>query len=105
MKETIEYEIYIGCRDSQTLNEVAGLNELREMVVSYFDRNKVDFSVVNAEGGYLHKDGVFVMEDSLWITIIGDSDTDIMGLAERLAMFMNQESALVVRNRVKSRIM
>ena len=31
MKETIEYEIYIGCRDSQTLNEVASLNEFREL--------------------------------------------------------------------------
>lgn len=105
MKETIEYEIYIGCRDSQTLNEVASRKELRDMVVSYFTRNKVDFSVADAVGGYLHKDGDFVMEDSLWITIIGDPDTDIEGLAGKLAMYMNQESALIVRNSVRSRFL
>ena len=104
MKENIEYEIYIGCKDSQTMNEITSRKEFRDMVISYFARNKVDFSVANAVGGYMHKDRAFVMEDSLWITIIGDSYTDIEGLAGKLAMYMNQESVLIVRNCIKSRI-
>ena len=104
MKETAEFEIYIGCHDSQIRGEIVSQEELEELVVAFFDRNHIDFSLVQTRGGYLHEDGVFVNEDSLCISIIGDSQLDIIGLAQGFAMYMNQENALVVKKSVKSKI-
>ena len=104
LKETTEFEIYIGCNDAQIHDEIVSREELEDIVVSYFDRNHIDFSFLHAQGGYLHQDGVFVIEDSLCISIIGDSDLDILGLAEGLSMYMNQENVMVIKNTVKSKI-
>lgn len=104
MKETTEFEIYIGCNDPQAQDEIVSREELEDLVVSFFDRNHIDFSLVQAKGGYLQENGVFVLEDSLCISIIGDPDLDILGLAKGLAMYMNQEKAMVVRKTVASKI-
>lgn len=102
MSETSEYEIFIGCTDSQTRNELVHEEELMDMISSFFARNEIDFSLLKIEGGYLYEDGSFVMEDGVCINIIGDSDIDIISLAKSFSMFMNQESVLITRNNVKS---
>lgn len=104
LKETTEFEIYIGCKDSQIQDEIVSREELEDIVVSFFERNNIDFSLVQTGGGYLNEDGVFVLEDSLCISIIGDSDLDILGLAKSLSMYMNQETAMVVKTSAKSKI-
>ena len=104
LKETTEFEIFIGCKDSQIQDEIVSLEELEDIVVSFFERNNIDFSLRHANGGYLSKDGIFVLEDSLCISIIGDSDLDILGLTRSLSMYMNQETAMVVKNYMKSKI-
>ena len=104
LKETTEFEIYIGCNDSQIQDEIVSREELEDIVVSFFERNNIDFSLLHANGGYLSKDGIFVLEDSLCISIIGDSDLDILELARNLSMYMNQETAMVIKTREKSKI-
>ena len=104
MKETTEFEIYIGCNDSQMQDEIVSREELEDIVVSFFERNNIDFSLVQTKGGYLYEDRGYVLEDSLCISIIGDSDLDILGLARSLAMYMNQETAMVIKTCEKSKI-
>ena len=104
LKETTEFVIYIGCNDSQVQGEIVSREELQELVVSFFERYHIDFSLMRADGGYLHENGEFVMEDSLCINIIGDYDLEITELARSLSMYMNQENVLVVRKAVKSKI-
>lgn len=105
MENSVEYQILIGCNDSQTHNELVGAAALREMVAQFFERRQIDFSMLNAEGGYLHENGWFVAEHSLCINIIGDSDLDIVKLAKSLSMFMNQESCLITRNTLSTKIL
>ena len=93
MDDAFEYQIYIGCHDRHTRGELVKEQELREMVVSFFRRKKIDFSVLSAKGGYRFDDGSFVVEDTLCI--------DIIGLARSLSMFMNQENVLVTRSPLK----
>ena len=100
--DTLEYEIFIGCTDSQTKNELVHEEELMKMISTFFARNEIDFSLLKIAGGYLYEDGNFIMEDGVCINIIGDSDLDIISLAKSLSMFMNQESVLITRNSVKS---
>lgn len=102
MNSNTEYQIYIGCNDSQLKDEIVSEAELREMIVQFFQQKKIDFSVFSAKGGYLHEDGTFISEDALCINIIGAQDLDIIKLAKSLSMFMNQECSLVIKDIIKS---
>lgn len=100
----VEYQIYIGCIDNQLRDrELVSEDELRDMVSSFFERNKIDFSILSAKGGYLHDDGWFVRENTLCISIIGSSDIDIIKLAKNLSMYMNQENAMVVKEYIQTK--
>ena len=102
MKNNTEYQIFIGCHDSQIQGELVNDDELKEMVVEFFKRKKIDFSIFDVKGGYLHEDGRFVSENSLCINIIGSHDLDIIKLAKGLSMYMNQECSLIVKDLIKA---
>ena len=102
MKDNTEYQIFIGCHDSQLRGEFVSEDELKEMVVQFFRRKKMDFSMFSAKGGYLHEDGKFISENSICINIIGSDDLDIIKLVKSLSMFMNQECSLVVKDFIKA---
>ena len=98
MTGSYEYQIYIGCTDSQTRGEVIHEHELRAYVAEFFERRKIDFTLLSCKGGFLYEDGWYSSEDTLCINIIGDAGFDIFKLARALSMFMNQECSLIVRN-------
>ena len=102
MKTNTEYQIYIGCRDGQLRDEIVSEDELREMVVQFFRKREINFSIFSTTGGYLHEDGMFVSENTICINIIGSDELDIINLAKSLSMFMNQEYSLVVKDIIKS---
>ena len=104
MNNNVEYQIYIGCRDNQLRDrELVSEDELRDMVSSFFERNKIDFSIFSAKGGYLHEDGWFVTENTLCISIIGAEDLAIIKLAKNLSMYMNQEYSMIVRSHIQTK--
>jgi len=102
MKDSFEYQIYIGCTDPQTKGEVVHEHELREMVSEFFARNRIGFTLFSAKGGFYHGNGWFSAENTLCINIVGNSELDIFSLARSLSMYMNQECCLVVRNSIQS---
>lgn len=103
MKINTEYQIFIGCHDSQLKDEIVSVAELREMVVQFFCQKEIDFSLCSAMGGYLNDEGIFITEDTLCITLIGAMDLDIIKLAKSLSMFMNQECSLVIKDVIKAK--
>lgn len=102
MENNVEYQIYVGCTDSQIDNELISEDELRKTIVSFFERKKIDFSLFSVKGGYLYKNGKYVIENSLCINIIGREEMDIINLAKALSMYMNQECSMVTRHRLKT---
>lgn len=102
MHDNTEYQIFIGCHDSQLGDELVSRDELKDMVIQFFKQKKIDFSMLSARGGYISENGGFVSENSLCINIIGAYDLDIIRLARSLSMFMNQECSLVVKSAVRA---
>ena len=100
MHDIIEYQIFVGCNDSQLKEEIVSEQELIEMVTGFFERKKINFSMFRNKGGYTYDTGDFVSENSICVNIIGEPDLDIIGLAKSLSMYMNQEYALVTRTTV-----
>ena len=102
MQETIEYQVFVGCQDPQGREEIVVREELADLVAQYFARREIGFSRLDAHGGHRYKDGDFVTENTLCINVIGNNDLDIVKLAKGLAMYMNQECSLIVRNALKT---
>ena len=102
MRENVEYQMYIGCKDDYLHDDVMSMDALSEMVVRFFTTRKIDFSLVPTKGGFLHDDGWYDVEDTLCINIIGSSEDDIIKLAKSLSMIMNQECVLVVKNNLQT---
>ena len=100
MKDTIEYQIFIGCNDSQLKREVISIEELIEVLTFYFEQKKINFTLFRATGGYHNSDDWYITENSLCINIIGPSDLDIIKLSKGVSMIMNQEHSLIVKNKV-----
>ena len=100
MHDIIEYQIFVGCNDSQLKEEIVSEQELIEMVTGFFERKKINFSIFSNKGGHTYDTGDFVSENSICVDIIGDPDLDIVRLAKSLSMYMNQECALVTRTAV-----
>ena len=57
MRNSVEYQIYIGCKDVSLHGEVVTRETLTQMVVRFFTDRQIDFSLVPAKGGFLHDDG------------------------------------------------
>ena len=98
MEESFEYQIFIGCKDPHSREEVIKESEFKELVTNFFERNKMDFSLLSLKGGYLYEDGWYDTEDTLCISIVGDQGLDILRIAKGLSSFMNQRCCLIVRN-------
>lgn len=97
-----EYELFVGLHDAMINDELIKEKELEEMIIGFFEKQKVDFTIFKCEGGYLYDDKNFVLENSLCINIIGVSENNMIHLAKAVSMFMNQESVLLVRTKIKS---
>lgn len=102
MRDSVEFQMYIGCNDADLHDEEVSVDVLAEMVELFFASRKIDFSLVLAKGGYLHENGWYDVEDTLCINIIGSLDTDIIELGKKLSMFMNQKYVLIVKNNLQT---
>lgn len=101
MEDSFEYQIYIGCRDSQLREELVPEEELRNLIASYFERKQMDFSLLSLKGGYLYEDGWYATENTLCISIVGKSGLNITKIARGLSRYMNQKCCLITRNPLK----
>lgn len=103
MRDNVEYQIYIGCKDACLHDEVVSIDALTEMVVRFFAAREMDFSLVPAKGGFLHENGWYDVEDTLCINIIGSSDVDMIKMGKSLSMFMNQKCVLILKNNLQTK--
>ena len=99
MNNSVEYQIYIGCNDSHLKTELVTMNELEDVVAAFFERKKINFSILHVQGGYYYDEGWYIYENTLCISIINNhQEIDIISLAKSLSMYMNQKCCLVTRN-------
>ena len=105
MNEIICYRIFLGYNDSQTKEQLVTEDELEQLVSAYFQKKKIGFTVSSGKGGYLYKDGKYILENIIIITLVGDQGIDIFRLAKNLSMYLNQEASLVMKHTVEKRYM
>ena len=104
MIESEEYQILIGCHDNHTHSEFVKNFELSDVVSKFFNRFEIDFTIHTMVGGYLYNNGDFAIENGLVIHVIGAPKEQIIRLAKAVSMYMNQEAALVIKNKLEYKI-
>lgn len=105
MADLVEYQIYIGYRDPQAGEEILSEKEIIALLTAYFERVQMGFSLMSVKGGYYYEDGWYDTENTICISIVGDSEMDIIRIANAVSMFMNQECSLVVKQPLKMKYM
>ena len=104
MNVDTEYQIIIGCNDPYTRGEYVSNEELSKTIVDFFSREETNFSLLRLNGGYLYDNTDFVFENSVCVNIIGSDDSKIVRLAKAIKMYMNQESVLIIKNKLSNKI-
>ena len=104
MIPSIEYQIFVGCDDPHIKSAYINDDELIGLISNHFIRKKVDFSVLKSTGGYLYAEGDYAIENGVCISIIGAKEEEILKLSKSLAMYMNQEKLLIVKNDLKVKV-
>lgn len=101
MNNDVQYEIFIGCADRNTKNEIVKSCELLKLVDEYFTKLKINYSALEFEGGYHQQNGSFICEKTICITIIGNQNFDIVKFSKALSMYMNQECFMITKKNLQ----
>ena len=98
--EKYEYQIFIGCDDKHLKREYVPQKELIDIVVNFFKRNNVDFSLFKMSGGYTHGKG-YTTETSLRIIIIGINEQEVKLLSQKLKERINTDEVLITKTEIE----
>lgn len=89
-------DIYIGLGNQHIGIDVETIDSFKSKLAKFFEEYKVDFSVIDQIGGYVREDGSYISEDSLRISLVGDTkDEDLKEFIDFIKKEYNQESVMV----------
>lgn len=89
-----KYEIYIGLKDKDTLNEYFSPEKIIQIIAKKCKKEKIGFSITTQLGGYTHNKG-YVTETSLRITLLGIQPKEAQSLGEELMKYVNTDTILI----------
>ena len=89
-----KYEIYIGLKDQDTLDEYFTADDFAKILSSQCKHRKIGFSMTKQLGGYTHNKG-YVTETSLRITLLGVDENDARALGAMLQDLINTDTIMI----------
>lgn len=97
---TAKYEICVGFSDADTKKQRFSEEVYEKIITNVCKGYNISYSVSKMIGGYIHKDGAFVKENSACLVLIGATDRQVEEIAKDLCAFFNQESVTVIKTDV-----
>lgn len=95
------YNLYIGLKDKDKLMQILTKEEFLTIVTSVCKDEQVEFSMGEVYGGYISKDGSYLLENSLKLTFTGISKEKVIDISKRLKLLLNQEDIFITSNDVE----
>lgn len=97
------YEIIIGLKDKDSYNFERDLNASQNKFLNEFSEHKFDFSLTFQKGGYKSKNGVYILENSLNLTVIGNFEqAEINAFIDNVKAYFNQETVLYLESEINA---
>ena len=97
-----QYDILIGLKDKDTFEQLLSTGKFIEIVSNICEQNRVGFSIKKMNGGYITKNGKYIKENSLNLTLNGITEIQAIKIAQSLKELLNQECILVTKNEVNT---
>lgn len=95
---TAKYEIWVGFNDGETKEQKYAEEIYEKIITNVCKGYRISYSANKMIGGYIHKDGTFVKENSACITLVGATNQQVEEIAKDLCAFFNQESVTVIKS-------
>ena len=89
-----KYEIYVGLKDQDTLNELFSPDDFAHIMSGLCREDKIGFSLTTQLGGYAHNKG-YVTETSLRVTLVGVSREETDAIAGALKELINTDTVMI----------
>lgn len=98
----IKYEVFIGLNQKKT-GKSFDVKFVKNLLNKEFTNYEINFSLNQQVGGYVHKDGKYVIEDGFKMTFVGErSPKDEVEFFNRVKKVFKQESILVIKRPVEA---
>lgn len=97
-----EITIYVGLNDSRTLKQEHDTSQYVSVLKNVCKSYRTPFSIMFAEGGYMHEDGRYTEELTLIISMIDVERETVNEIARDLCDFFHQESVMITEDRVRA---
>ena len=100
----LKYEIIIGLKDKDTYHQMLPTSKFVEIVTSVCKKNNIGFSMHVMDGGYIHNNGTYILENSLNISLVYITKRQALKIASILKELFNQETVIVLEQKTDSYI-
>lgn len=91
-----KYELYIGLKDKETLDEIFAAEDFAKILSRQCTNKQIGFSMTAQLGGYSHNKG-YVTETSLRITMFGIKEKEVYELGEKLKELINTDTIMITK--------
>ena len=92
MEKIVKYSLYIGLNDKDTKTQKIDTLEAYKILCNIIKRHDIEgFTVYNAHGFYVHKDGTFTTENTLKVELMFVDNKIIDELIKECKLVFNQE--------------
>lgn len=102
METCNKYSLYIGLNDKDTLEQMMPTKKFIKIISKICKSQNIGFSIKSMNGGYIHNSGIYTFENSIELSIFGVTEEQIMTLAKKLKKIFNQESIIVIKEKVET---
>ncbi|HBI51647.1 MAG TPA: hypothetical protein DDX72_02570 [Ruminococcaceae bacterium] len=94
-RQLIQYTIFVGLADRKTGFQKYSIEKYLSILKNVCGSYHVPFSFHSISGGYFHKDGRYIEENTLSLMLVDIPEKTVIEIAKDLCAFFNQESVMV----------
>lgn len=99
--KTQRIDAYIGCSSLKYSDKDFTVDKILKSLCDGFTEMEIGFSVTAQTGGYRYKNGIFTVEDSVKLSVIGEfKKEDIEEFTKAVKNIFNQESLILVEQEI-----
>ncbi len=97
--QSYQYTIFIGLADRETGVQKYSTEKYLSVLKNVCSNYQVAFSFHSISGGYFHKDGRYIEENTLSLMMVDVQENTV--IAKDLCAFFNQESVMITSSPTK----
>ena len=101
-EEHVQYTLFLGTNDKDTNEPVYTQGESKRILREILDGRMADYTIQEAEGGWIGEDGTVYQEYTLVIYVADTTEDEVHALCDELIDRFDQETVLIRMNKAST---